>query len=96
MNRLNTRCCAAVVSIFINLFTVPFAQAGEFEASFRKSVNAFLDTLDQEQLKLVLLPVSDTKNRWQMQYTGGKRPGIEISKLSAARSHGKGTAYGRF
>jgi len=55
--------------------------AGEFESTFRKEVSVFIDSLDAAQRKACLLDVSDQR-RWRMQYTGGKRPGIEISRLN--------------
>ncbi|WP_435894617.1 DUF3500 domain-containing protein [Oceaniferula spumae] len=69
-------CLAA--SLFLTSVT---ARAGDFETTFRKEVSAFLNGLDESQSKACLYPVTD-KNRWQMQFTGGKRPGILISKLS--------------
>jgi len=71
------------VILLSNLLYPTIAKAGEFETSFRKSVSAFLNTLNEQQTKQCLLPVTDKKNRLQIQYTGGKRPGIEISKLNA-------------
>ena len=67
--------------LFGALICPSVSSAGDFETSFRKNVGSFLDGLDAEQSKACLFPVKD-KNRWQMQYTGGKRPGILISKLT--------------
>lgn len=70
--------------LFIALLLTPAAlRAGEFESAFRKNVGEFLNLLDAQQAKACLLPLDDDKNRLQRQYTGGKRPGVEISKLNA-------------
>jgi len=77
--------CAFLQAVFcsvIGIFLSATVSAEEFEVNFRNSVSAFLDSLDEGQVKLATLPLKDKKNRWQMQYTGGKRPGIEISKLN--------------
>lgn len=73
--------CAALVFIAV----APHVHAGEFESEFRKSVSSFLNTLDKDQAKECLLPSKDKKTRWSMVYTGGKRPGIQISSLTAAQ-----------
>ena len=52
-----------------------------FEVSLRKSAGEFLDGLDADQLG-ECLQAMDTKKRWHKQYTGGKREGIQIKKLT--------------
>lgn len=69
------------VLIFVSSLACNYSQAGDFEKSFRQQVVTFLDSLDADQQKLCLLPLKD-KNRWHMQYTGGKRPGLEIKSLN--------------
>jgi hypothetical protein len=49
--------------------------------SLRKSAGEFLNALDAEQLGECLQEM-DTKKRWHKQYTGGKREGIQIKKLT--------------
>ncbi len=56
--------------------------AGDFEVDFRKQVSAFLNSLDRKQAGSCLLDLEDER-RWRMHYPGGKRPGIQISQLSA-------------
>lgn len=56
------------------------AVAGEFESKFRGQVASFIKSLNDKQQKACLLELND-KNRWQKQYTGGVRPGIQIRTL---------------
>lgn len=67
---------------FISAVWASPLRAGEFEVEFRNNVSSFLNTLDKDQAQACLLPITDTKNRWEMVYTGGKRPGIKISSLT--------------
>lgn len=57
-------------------------KAESFEASLRKKSGEFLDSLNKEQLGECLQPLG-LKARWHKQYTGGKREGIQIKKLSS-------------
>ena len=56
--------------------------ADTFETTFRAQVSGFLNQLDESQQKQCLQPM-DQKTRWHKQYTGGKREGIQIKKLTA-------------
>ena len=58
------------------------SHADDFEVKFRDSVGKFLNSLDDSQAKACLLPLDNKKARWQIRYTGGVRPGIQISSLS--------------
>lgn len=62
------------------LFT-PCVQAGEFEASFRSKVSAFLNSLEPGQ-RHSCVHAADDDRRWRMHYPGGRRPGIQIRELS--------------
>ncbi|MCP5538449.1 MAG: DUF3500 domain-containing protein [Akkermansiaceae bacterium] len=61
-----------------------FTHAGDFETAFRTEVSGFLNGLDKTKSDACLQPLAG-KQRWQMQYTGGKRPGIRISQLNAVQ-----------
>ena len=67
------------ITLFLCLFTQLSAE--NFEAHFAKQTGLFLDSLDATQSKQCLL-ANDDPLRWKMQYTGGKRAGLEISKLN--------------
>lgn len=67
--------------VVLGICYFPVAQAGEFEKGFRKQVAQFIDGLDADQQKACVLPLAH-KNRWQMLYPGGKRPGIQIKSLN--------------
>jgi len=68
-----------VIALSLCLFTQLSAE--NFEARFAKQTGLFLDSLDPAQSTQCLL-ANDDPLRWKMQYTGGKRAGIEISKLN--------------
>ena len=72
--------CLSIV--FLSAFSVSISHADDFEVKFRDSVGKFLNSLDDSQAKACLLPLDNTKARWQIRYTGGVRPGIQISSLS--------------
>ena len=72
---------AALLTLIVFVLSQATTRAGEFELSFRKQVSEFIESLDKEQSKDCLYEIDD-KRRWRMQYTGGKRPGIEISRLN--------------
>lgn len=55
--------------------------AESFEANFAKQAGLFLDSLDATQSKQCLFSNYDPL-RWKMQYTRGKRAGIEIKNLT--------------
>lgn len=69
---------------FLLLLSAAQADAGEFETAFRKQVTQFLDSLDKAQMESCLYQVDD-KQRWQMKYTGAKRPGVLIGDLNASQ-----------
>lgn len=59
-------------------------KAENFEKTFRSQVGMFLDTLSEEQQEKCILKVED-KERWEMVFPGGKRPGIKIGDLNEAQ-----------
>ena len=68
-----------IIALSLCLFS--HLSAETFEAEFAQQAGLFLDSLDTNQSKQCLL-AGDDPLRWKMQYTGGKRAGIEINKLT--------------
>ncbi|MFC4993901.1 DUF3500 domain-containing protein [Rubritalea tangerina] len=65
--------------LIITSFSLKAEEA--FETRFTQQLTTFIKSLDQEQREQCLLPAND-KRRWKMQYTGGKRAGLQIGKLT--------------
>jgi len=73
--------CVFTVSSSISHADKGAVVAEAFEANLRKEAGEFLDSLDDEQ-QGECLQAMDKKARWQKQYTGGVREGIQIKKLN--------------
>ncbi len=56
--------------------------SSQFSEQLRKSTITLLESLTDAQQKSMLGSLDDTENRWQMQYTGGVRHGLQIKELN--------------